>query len=368
MLKSLKHPNIVKPISIYAQDAGFHTFLFPAIQHDIKTMLLGDSQDYPRGLRSEAQIIAQLWGVSSAIEAIHKYEPIHEESHLTGFHGDIKLHNVAVSGGRFLLSDSGVLRLLDVFGCRSKSQDYRNVHLEPDDIRAQVEGRINDVRHFGCVLMLVLVHLRDGPETVANLIQRLNDDFLYGKLDGQAEIAKIMTLTRVQASKEQFALSSLLNEMMRTDPYQGLRLNEITSRLFHIPNYALFCSMKQELEVLKNEDLKLRFEYYRLVVWGHFNGVGSEYDKIRANAWLAAPRSYKELQEVESLLGRCESEIKVIFEVLKPHNERVPTPYCRLRQLLDELWDMQETCLYDDMNDFLASLLNDDNYLNNPIF
>lgn len=90
-LRYLKDPNIINLITAY-QKGQTHNFLFPFAGCDL-TDLLGSSSGLT-GFRTQIEIVASLWGLSSALEKMHKFYVKELNIEQVGCNYDIKPRNI----------------------------------------------------------------------------------------------------------------------------------------------------------------------------------------------------------------------------------------------------------------------------------
>jgi hypothetical protein len=69
-LRCLNHPNIIRLITAYAKGDEYN-FLLPVADGDLSALLLSSNSGTLFSTRDD--ILASLWGLSSAIEAVHMF-------------------------------------------------------------------------------------------------------------------------------------------------------------------------------------------------------------------------------------------------------------------------------------------------------
>ncbi|KAL8676144.1 MAG: hypothetical protein Q9186_007308 [Xanthomendoza sp. 1 TL-2023] len=156
-LRCLKHPNIINLITAYTKGETFN-LLFPAADGDLHQILAGS--DRPPGLKDDSDIVGALWGLSSAIEALHGVFAKDFGVRKIGLHYDIKPRNILYHDNRLILSDFGLSNLRDhEDGSESLFQvgegDFLAPECEPADqgFNEGPIGRASDIWSFGRLMI-----------------------------------------------------------------------------------------------------------------------------------------------------------------------------------------------------------------------
>jgi serine/threonine protein kinase len=358
-LRCLKHPNIIKLITAYTKGQSYN-FLLPVADGDLADFLFSKYQ--PPYFQSGDEILASLWGLSSAVEAVHEYFADDFNVRQIGCHYDIKPGNILCQSGRFLLSDFGLSRLRpEEDGSRSLFKQGEGCYLAPEcepsdrDFKPGRIGRASDIWSFGCVLAEILAYLSACPgERHARMVKFHEDrkiklgPFICYHFHGVDGINPAVTefldgFSAQSSSPETFrSLALLIREILQFDPELRPKAPLITRRLFHMSQRVTFKAICSTLECrLRSMDLGLLIELERLKIWGDAVGLTSETYQVQDSTWCANSHSHREYQSMQDILQQCLAEANFIADQLDRNSNPPYRLSYHLQKLQDILWDMQ---------------------------
>lgn len=181
LLRSLRHPNMVQLLASFTIQKRTldgirleHNLLFPLAETDLWS-ILRTNQDHAlhEHFPSKPTLFQELYGLSSAIEALHNYFSGPYNLSLIGCHYDLNPRNILVSNRKLLLTDFGLSRLRSTGTSKSifaaGKGDYLAPECEPledDNFTKGVISRPSDIWSFGCVLLEILVNMHWDARTV----------------------------------------------------------------------------------------------------------------------------------------------------------------------------------------------------------
>lgn len=376
-LRCLRHPNIIKLITAYTKGQTYN-FLLPVANGDLKDLLF--SQYRHPDFQTDDDILASLWGLSSAIEAVHEYFADEFEVRQIGCHYDIKPSNILCQSGRFVLSDFGLSRL------RQEGDDSRSLfrqgegcYIAPEcepsdqDFKPGQIGRASDIWSLGCVLSEILAYLNAGPAEGPAEVTKFYEErkiklgpFICHHFHGDNGVNPAVTKFLDQfvaepSSKENFrSLALLIKEILQFDPDARPKAWMVTRRLFHLAQRNVFNTMCSTLDSrLASMDLELQIELQRLKIWGDAVGLTSEPHEIQNSAWFAKSYSHQDYQSVQDTLQQCLREINCIADQLDRNSKPSYRISYHLQRLQDSLWDMQPNSVRRDMTSRLEEAMLD---------
>jgi serine/threonine protein kinase len=358
-LRCLNHPNIIRLITAYTIGDSYN-FLFPVANCDLSALLL--SSNTGPWFSTSDDIIASLWGLSSAIEKVHNFFASEYNVRKIGCHYDIKPQNILCMNDKLVLSDFGLSRLRsDEESSRSLFQRGEGSYIAPEcepsekDFKPAPIGRASDIWSFGCVLSEVLAYVSappgDGPDAV-NKFRAARKGCLgeclahhFHSVDGvrPAVISFLSKYAADPASASVFkSLAILIEEILQFRPEERPNASIITRRLFHLSQRNVLNKISSMLKSrLASFDLDLQIEFQRLGIWGKTVGLASEGREMEPSAWLQNPHSRRQYEDVQDILRRCLVEAQnIVIQIDKNRKPPYKLSY-HLQGLLDGLWDMQ---------------------------
>ncbi|KUJ11657.1 kinase-like protein [Mollisia scopiformis] len=307
-------------------------------------------------------VLASLWRLSSAIEAVHNFLPDEYKVRKIGCRYDIKPKNILCMNGKLVLSDFGLSRLRpEEESSRSLFPRGEGSYIAPEcepsdkDFKPARVGRASDIWSFGCVLSEVLAYLSaapgDGPDAVVKFREARKHNLgplisrHFHTVDGIAP-AVIDLLSKYTADPSSTAvfksLALLIEEILQFDPENRPSASTITRRLYQLSQRDVFDKICVNFEsCLAPLDLDLQIEFRRLKIWGEIVGLASEGRDIQPPAWLTHCHSHREYEDTQEILRRCLVETQNIrMQMDKNRNPPYKLAY-HLQSILDSLWDMQ---------------------------
>lgn len=366
-LRCLKHPNIVKLITAYTKGPTYN-FLLPVADSDLKSLLLSNSR-LP-GFQTDDQIFNSLWGLSSALEAVHEYFENEFNVRQIGCHYDIKPRNILCYQGRFVLSDFGLSKLIpEDDDSRSLFEQGEGCYLAPEcepsdqDFKPGLIGRSSDIWSLGCVLAEIFAYLSGGPgggpKMVAYFYEKRKIKLgpsichhFHGVNDINPEVTNFLDRFSTQlAHEERFkSLACVVKASLQFEPDKRSKVSKISQRLFHLAQRHLLEKACSTLEYcIRPRNLELQIELQRLRIWGDAFGLATDWEHMPYHDWWAKPRSQKEYQSTQDILQRCQVEVDFVAEQLaQDSTPPYPLSY-NLQKLLDQLWNMQSSGVHRDM-------------------
>ncbi|KAL8697043.1 MAG: hypothetical protein Q9224_002498 [Gallowayella concinna] len=362
-LRCLKHPNIINLITAYTKGETFN-LLFPAADGDLHQILAGS--DRPPGLKDDSDIVGALWGLSSAIEALHGFFAKDFGVRKIGLHYDIKPRNILYHDNRLILSDFGLSNLRDhEDGSESLFQvgegDFLAPECEPADqgFNEGPIGRASDIWSFGCVLATVLAYLQEGADGVAKfkqdrrvqLAMKVESVFHNGTEPNPGVERFLRTVASPNNGGQSFLpLALVTQDILRIAPQERPRAGTITSCLFHFAQHQVFATIPSTLKIhIDTMDLEFEIELRRLMIWGGAVGLLSESQALEEWMWLASSHPYEDFHLIQDCLGRCEKEVRVIVSDMGRKDSFTSNRYYNLQRLVDCLWNTQPASVHSKM-------------------
>lgn len=174
LLRHVNHPHIVRFHAAYTLDCIPH-FIFDAADYDLLHLL----SDCRPDTFTDQVIFHEIYGIASAIDALHNYFSDELNLHLIGCHYDLKPDNILVRGTQFLLSDFGLSRMKTAAeGSGSYFKGGLADYLAPEcqDLQGTLDKnrirRPSDIWSFGCILAELATWMRQGPTGVNNFVAK----------------------------------------------------------------------------------------------------------------------------------------------------------------------------------------------------
>lgn len=355
----MRHPNIIKLITAYTKGDTYN-FLLPVANGDLKDLLLSKYRhpDFP----TDDDILASLWGLSSAIEAVHEYFADEFQVRRIGCHYDIKPSNILCQNGRFVLSDFGLSRL------RQEGDDSRSLfkqgegcyvapECEPSDqdFKPGQVGRASDIWSFGCVLSEILAYLSAGAGEGPNEVTKFYEErkiklgpFICHHFHGVDGVNPAVTkfldkfITEPPSTENFSAIAFLIKEILQFHPEARPKAWMVTRRLFRLAQRNVFKAMCSILESRQDSmDLELQIEFQRFKIWGDAVGLTSDPHETQGTAWFANYHPHRDYQNLQDTLQQCHMEVNYIADQLDRKSKPSYRLAYHLQRLQDNLWDME---------------------------
>ncbi|MCJ1264738.1 hypothetical protein MMC22_004613 [Lobaria immixta] len=173
LLSLVNHPNIVRLLASYVYDDIFN-MIFPLADGNLEEVLSQSRFMHDAG---KLAVLHQIYGITSAINALHNFQMIGEQGldlSKSGYHHDLKPQNILVKDGIFLLADFGLARLKNegvdsitnhkygtyTYGGPETTQPIASGH-------SQV-GRALDIWSWGCIITEIITFTLLGSSKVIN--------------------------------------------------------------------------------------------------------------------------------------------------------------------------------------------------------
>lgn len=326
--------------------------LFPLAEYDLDTFF---AQPLPEPFREEHVLHEALLGLSSAIEALHNYIWKDYSLELIGCHYDLRPKNILVEGRKFLLSDFGLSRLkAQEEGSRSMFKAAVGDFVAPEcyadeaAFRKGSIGRASDVWSFGCILLLVATHAREGTPGVDEFANRRKVTITtdLGPLShhqfhksGRLNPAVSEQISRHKSGNS--ILAPLAEDMLEIIPEKRLNSTEVSQRLFLIAMNSLCKSVWERFSLLlasvspSSEELGVESERFRS--W--FHGL---YPNELQILWERQKDLFHSgmgpLQSILSALHELKIELQNLAEDNDDKSALRPI-YTPLRQTITFLWN-----------------------------
>ena len=353
-LRCLNHPCIVRLVTAYSKGPKY-SFLFPVAGGDLKSFL--SSETLPSPFQSNHDVFEALWGLSSALEAVHNYFVSDVNVRQIGCHYDIKPGNILYDNGRFILADFGLSRLRDEEeGSRSLFKEVEGSYIAPEcepadkDFARAYVGRASDVWSLGCFLFEILAYMQGGSAIVNQLFKsrrvKLGPHFAYYFHAGNVVNPPVTSyLQRFQTPElertELGSLAAVATSVLQVNHMRRPKTTEVTLSLFHIAQRTTF----NEISLLLNDnvgdfDLELEVERVRLRIWGEATGLSYDWTEVPLTAWLKTSHNYGELEKVQENLKRCRKEAMLIREDITGDRQVTYNRYYHFERLQDILWEV----------------------------
>ncbi|KAG8533414.1 uncharacterized protein KY384_002197 [Bacidia gigantensis] len=172
ILSSIRHENIVQLLSAYVQDGSFN-LIFPLASHgNLEQLFRRQMPSQWSIMESDRSVLMGVSGLASALVTMHEFTS--GNLRLIGCHRDLKPANVLVDGQRLLLADFGLSRIVDSQETSSSTApnvlgDFLAPEHEGKDFIRNPIGRSSDIWAFGCIMLMLLVYYKDGPDGLEQL-------------------------------------------------------------------------------------------------------------------------------------------------------------------------------------------------------
>ena len=376
-LRCLQHPNIISLITAFSKDT-IHSFLFSAADGDLKK-LLNTNYRLP-GFRTETEIFGSLWGLSSALDAVHNYFFSQLNVRQIGCHYDIKPNNILFSDGRLLLSDFGLSRLRRAEdGSQTTFKAAEGSYTAPEcesfleGFKRGKIGRASDVWSLGCVFTEILAYFSVEPANGPTAVQKFTEDrrlkiescvsyMFFGKSEINPGVQRFFEQCKANRALSDGLklLARIVNIILQFDPAQRPSAADITRLLFHLTQRTRIAAITSIFGLpFEPLDLELDIERERLRIWSETVGLNADPLDVPDPIWFGVNHSSEEYENLQQVLIKIETEIGMIAtELQKKRCSRPPFRlYYRLQKLQDQLWDGQPLLVRRHMFDRLEEIM-----------
>jgi serine/threonine protein kinase len=364
LLRSLKHPNIIKLFASYTHRQE-HYLLFPPAEMTLAEALDGDRLSE----FEDCNLYRAICGLSSAIKHVHLFFSKEFDLQLIGCHHDLKPKNILILRGKLLLADFGLSTLREGNNSQSDFKTGDLDYLAPEChyfgaefvVRNGKTSRKSDIWSFGAVLSEIMTYTRGGCEAVREF-RRKRVKVLYDALEvcqfhhGGEQCAVVSDWLRdfdAEASSTRLLLLGVVRDALSIEPSQRPLAAEMTTRLYHLAQ-ASICSSCHGLfdQFVKFElPLVLKIEHQRFKLWCQFS---QPTDTGEIPLWFAELPE-RQLVRLNELLLKIREELKSISSAVE--NPILSPIYAELRSLLDELWSSVPSAIFQEMRRHLVTQL-----------
>ncbi|KAL8723337.1 MAG: hypothetical protein Q9181_007303 [Wetmoreana brouardii] len=344
-LNCIDHPNIVELLGSYTCQ-GSHNLVFPPASGDLQKLL--DSNEPPGDFQSDADFVAALHGLASAIEKLHNYTLGPVEVEFIGCHRDLKPKNILVERGKFLLADFGLSALKTI------TEDSKSIfragpgwYMAPECEDAENEhkpgkiGRASDIWSFGCIICELATYMTHGSNGIREFQERRTvslgsirtKTFHAGKSPHTGVEDWVEKLDK-SASDTTSCLLQLARRMLAIEPTERPKAEEVMLHLRQLTLTSRFLDTKNVYEEYekKAKSLELTVEKVRYSLWGWALGFPDHL--------ITAEIHDSKIIEVDTVFERNIQTLCKIGSKLTSHNETSDHLHAlpsKLRMLNDEM-------------------------------
>ncbi len=275
LLSVLKHPNIVELLGAYTYQ-GKYNLIFPyAHGGDLAGLL---ERDRPPAFQAVENILRALWGLCSALDAVHHLYSENETPTRVGYHFDLKPRNILVDGRKFVLADFGLSSYKDGDG-QYTAPEVEDFDAAEETHEEQISSRPSDVWSLGCIIMETLVWMKSGAAGVCEFRSershnfgqfRVNSFHLGPNAEAPAVTKYLIDLSNNASTKSERLLIELIRQTLQLNPQARPQAKELERRMRFIVIdaisgqidrlYARICQEGSPTQALIE---RMRFECWR---------------------------------------------------------------------------------------------------------
>lgn len=364
LLRSLKHPNIIKLLVSYTYRQG-HYLLFPPAEMTLAEALGGDRLSE----FEDCNLYRAICGLSSGIQHVHLFFSKEYDLQLLGCHHDLKPKNILILRDKLVLADFGLSTLKEGNNSQSEFKTGDLDYLAPEChhfradfiVRNGSTSRKSDIWSFGAVLSEILTYIRGGCEAVREFRKR-RVKVLYNALEvcqfhhGGEQCAAVSNWLRdfdAEVLPTRLLLLRVVRDALSIEPSRRPLAAEMTTRLYHLAQVSI-CSACQGIfnQFMKFElPLVLKIEHQRFKLWCQFSQPA---DTGEIPLWFAELPE-RQLVRLNELLLKIREELKSISSATE--NPILSPIYAQLRSLLDDLWSIAPSAIFQEMRRHLVTQL-----------
>ena len=235
-LSVLKHPNIVELLGAYTYQ-GKSNLIFPLARGGDLADLL--DSDRPPAFQADENILLGLWGLCSALDAVHHLSSENEMLTRIGYHCDLKPRNILIYDAKFVLTGFGLYEVKSVSD-QYKAPECENFYLAEETHEEQVSSRPGDIWSLGCVIMEVLVWMKSGAAGVEHF--RSDRRSVLGEFDvntfhlgpnkeAPAVTKYLIDLLENARTKSERLLVELIRQTLQLNPEARPQAKELERRM-----------------------------------------------------------------------------------------------------------------------------------------
>ena len=305
LLRYTASTRIVRILGSYVHK-GKYNLLFPLAEMDLEDVFSGKR---PTLFSRLDQVIEELRGLSTALNAVHECKSRDPGVSLVGCHHDLKPRNILIFDGSLTLADFGLSRLVPPEeGSQSVFKDCVGDYFAPECVDQKLKslkiGRPSDIWSFGCLIVEMLTFFEQGPSELARFrsiratmvtpTRRAPWFHAQGKLKPEVD-SWLEYLEENTHDGNSRALLCLAREMLHSDPARrpnaaaiGLRLTLLALKSLSSRILALWDKV-----LTRVSDFNIKLERRRFEEWSYLMGTLSVDSPTQAEAWYGAWSSYR---------------------------------------------------------------------------
>ncbi|KAF1992761.1 hypothetical protein P154DRAFT_583495 [Amniculicola lignicola CBS 123094] len=352
MFRLLQHPNIARLYAAYTFKKC-PTLLLHKAQCDLRSYLEGQEHI----ILSEIETVEALYGLTSALQRVHRYSIDDAQQHMAGCHFDLHPGNILFQERTFVLSDFGLSRLkYEVEGSKSYFKGGARDYYAPEcqgwggDWTHHEIGRASDIWSMGCIIAEITTFLQQGAEGVKefrivrkikNAVPSLCTYHDTGQPHEEVSAWLRNLESHAMASNVLKSLVATVRRMLKIEPSMRPDAQRISADLFIIAQRFHYQEIiKAYKPLLQDSDYGMNIEYERLNIWAQEVGLAPVGVPVGVIVWLLQPTSQVHYENIATLLKEIKENIDAQMEeagegiLAKPNNLR----HHALRVGIDGLW------------------------------
>ncbi|KAJ4355614.1 uncharacterized protein N0V89_003634 [Didymosphaeria variabile] len=346
LLSHLKHPHIQQLLASFTHQKE-HNFIFPlASTGDMEALFLKEIR--PAELQSDLAIYMALANLCSGLEALHDFSASEKlDINIMGLHRDVKPSNILVNAGDFLLTDFGLSTFKSVTDTsktpfRVGGGDFLPPECEDlQTFQKGLVGRSGDIWSLGCVILELLVYMRDGPSGVQRFRQErvVQATFMTRTFHGPGKEVNPNVLALMANIEESCTLSirhllHVIRDMLRITPSVRLNAKALTRKMRFIAIQEFLISVDLAFpDPLRISPVQAALELEKLGSWKHTLGF---VDSAQQPA-TTCQEFHLDYSRTIELLQQYRSEGQRMLELYQVCGR---TTFMQLRKLSDALFEL----------------------------
>lgn len=345
LLRYAANTRIVRILGSYVHK-GKYNLLFPLADMDLEDVFSGTR---PTLFSRLDQVIEELRGLSTALNAVHECKSQDPGVNLVGCHHDLKPRNILIFDGSLTLADFGLTRLVppeegsqSVFrGCVG---DYFAPECVDQKLKSLKIGRPSDIWSFGCLIVEMVTFFEQGPSELARFrsiratmvtpTRRAPWFHAQGKLKPEVD-SWLECLEDNTHDGNSRTLLRLAREMLHSDPARrpdaaavGLRLTLLALKSLSSRILTLWDKL-----LTRVSDFNIKLERRRFEEWSYLTGTLSVDSPSQAEAWYGAWPSYR-----ADMLRIHDLALQATCSDARLDEDALDDLYLSIREHTDRLW------------------------------